>query len=296
MKINVDAGHGTNTAGKRTPPLPADINNGNIHLKKGEQYREHYANVGVANLLVKELQRCGFVTMQTGFNDADPSNDTDTSLTDRQKVIAAGKCDYSVSIHFNASGDGNSFNTGEGIGVFVHNKNFGQSDKLAQIVLRHLVGGKTQKNRGVIKSSLAMCNCNAMAIKGAILVELAFMTNLKEATTMMTNELYWLESAQEICKGLCEYTGIKYVTEAVIPTSITPASSTDDIKWAQQRLNSVLPVIPSITPLEVNGVYDARMRIVVLLYWQQLGWGNLRDHGITIGKSTINALVMGRKK
>ena len=29
---------------------------GVIDIKKGEQYREHYANVGVASLLVKELK------------------------------------------------------------------------------------------------------------------------------------------------------------------------------------------------------------------------------------------------
>ena len=63
MLINVDAGHGSNTAGKRTPPLPSAIDidkDGKVDIKKGEQYREHYANVGVASLLVEELQRCGF--------------------------------------------------------------------------------------------------------------------------------------------------------------------------------------------------------------------------------------------
>ena len=43
----------------------------------------------------------------------------------------------------------------------------------------------------------AMCNCNSMDTKAAILVELAFMTNEKEATTMMANEAFWKESAQE---------------------------------------------------------------------------------------------------
>ncbi|HWT75845.1 MAG TPA: N-acetylmuramoyl-L-alanine amidase [Mobilitalea sp.] len=210
MKINVDAGHGTNTAGKRTPPMPInlDIDNDNkIDIKKGEQYREHYANVGVASILVEELKRCGFDTMQTGFNDDDPSDDPDTALSVRQTAIANGKCDYSISIHFNAVGDGNSFNSGEGIGVFIHDKYAGQSEKLAKIVLKHLAQGTKQMNRGVSKQSLAMCNCNALKTKAAILCELAFMTNEKEATTMMASKAFWKESAQEICKGICEYTG-----------------------------------------------------------------------------------------
>jgi len=44
MLINIDAGHGTNTAGKRTPPMPETIKvNEKITIKKGEQFREHTA-------------------------------------------------------------------------------------------------------------------------------------------------------------------------------------------------------------------------------------------------------------
>lgn len=245
MRINVDAGHGSNTAGKRTPPLPVAVDidkDGRDDIKKGEQYREHYANVGVASLLVKELQRCGFDVMQTGFNDTNAADDPDTALTDRQRAVAKANCDYSISLHFNAFGDGASFNSAQGVGIYIHDKHIGQSDKLAQVVLKHLTGGTKQTNRGVTKHGWAMCNCNAMDTKAAILIELAFMTNLVEATTMMANKEYWLESAQEICRGVCEYTGVKYISEAYIPAkTITPTSPTEAIKWAQERLNAVIP-------------------------------------------------------
>ncbi len=298
MKINVDAGHGSNTAGKRTPPLPAAIDidkDGIIDLKKGEQYREHYASVGVAFLLVKELQRCGFDTLQTGFNDKNAADDPDTALADRQRAIAKANCDYSVSIHFNAYGDGKSFNTAQGVGIYIHDKYAGQSEKLAQIVLKHLAGGTKQTNRGITKQSLAMCNCNSMDTKGAILVELAFMTNEKEATTMMANEAFWKESAQEICRGICEYTGFKYIPEVYIPAqTITPQSSAKDIKWAQEKLNAVLPSwLPKLT---VDGSYGPKTRIAVLVYWDQLGWGtHMQDDGTKIGSSTREALAAGRK-
>ena len=299
IKIAVDAGHGSNTAGKRTPPLPAaiDINkDGIIDIKKGEQYREHYANVGVASILVKELQRCGFDTMQTGFNDNNAADDPDTALADRQKAIAKANCDYSISVHFNAFGDGASFNTAQGVGIYIHDKYAGQSEKLAQVVLKHLAGGTKQTNRGVTKYGWAMCNCNSMDTKAAILVELAFMTNEKEATTMMANEAYWKESAQEIARGVCEYTGVKYIPESYIPTkTITPKSSVQDIKWAQERLNAVLP--SWVTRLEVNGVYDAKMRIAVLIYWEQLGWGrHMQDDGTRMGSATKEALATRREK
>jgi len=35
MRIAIDAGHGSNTAGKRTPPFPFDVKRGNIIVKKG---------------------------------------------------------------------------------------------------------------------------------------------------------------------------------------------------------------------------------------------------------------------
>ncbi len=299
MRINVDAGHGFNTAGKRTPPMPVDIDidkDGVIDIKKGEQYREHMATVGVAAFLIDELKRCGFDTMQTGFNDDNATDDLDTALADRQQAIAKAACDYSISIHFNAYGDGKSFNSAEGVGVYIHDKNPGQSEKLAQVVLKQLAGGTVQKNRGITKQSLAMVNCNVLKVKAAILCELAFMTNQKEATTMMANEAFWKESAQEICKGVCEHTGVKYVEEQYIPTkTITPESPKKDIIWAQEKLNVVIPSwLPKLT---VDGSYGPKTRIAVLVYWDRLGWGtHMQDDGRKIGSSTLKALAAGRIK
>lgn len=294
MLINIDAGHGSNTAGKRTPPMPQAIDidgDGKDDVKKGEQYREHYANVGVATLLVKELDRCGFETMRTGWNDENATDDPDTSLSARQQVIGKAKCDYSISIHFNAFGDGNSFNTAKGVGIYIHDKYIEQSEKLAKRVLDRLAEGTKQTNRGITKKALAMCNCNNLNVKAAILVELAFMTNEHEATTMMANQRYWLESAQEICRGVCDYTGVKYVPESYIPSKvITPDSSQQDIKWAQERLNKVLPdYFPKLT---VDGSYGAKTRLAVLTLWDILGWGtHMNDDGKKIGKSTREHLA-----
>lgn len=216
IKVAVDAGHGSNTSGKRTPPMPKDIDinkDGKIDIKKGEQYREHYANVGVAYYLNEELLRCGFLTMRTGWDDDNAYDDPDTTIAERQKAIKNAKCDYSISIHFNAYGDGKSFNSAEGFGVYIHNKYPGQSKKLAETVLKYLSQGSAQKNRGVKTDALGMCNCNSLGVKAAIICELAFMTNEKEAVNLMANEAYWKECAREICQGLCEYTGVKYVPE-----------------------------------------------------------------------------------
>lgn len=294
MKIAVDAGHGSNTEGKRTPPVPVDIDfndDGIIDVKKGGSIREHIANTGVALNLMKELKRCGFETVQTGFDDDNPYNDPDTPLAERQSIISKAKCDYSVCIHFNANGDGTAFNSVEGVGIYIHDKYSGNSEKLAKAVLKYLVKGTTQKNRGIFKQSLAMCNCNSLGVKGAILIELAFMTNLREATELMGKERFWKEAVREICMGICEFTGVKYVEESTIPKkAITPASSKEDIKWLQIKLNGALKG-ESFIPLKVDGVYGSRTRIAVLIYWEKKGWNQdgAKD-GFQAGQGTIEAL------
>lgn len=291
MRIAIDAGHGTNTAGKRTPPFPYTVSKGNITVKKGEQFREHYANVGVCVELEKELKRCGFDVVKTGWNDSNSLDDTDTPLADRQKVIAKANCDYSISVHFNAFGDGNIFNSAEGVGIYIHTTNINQSEKLAKVVQKHLVSVANQKDRGVTKAALAMCNCNNLDVKGAILVELAFMTNLREATELMASYNYWKESAIEIAKGLCEYVGKKYIEESNTPTkTITKDSSKEDIKWLQDRLNKALPNESNI-PLIVDGTYGNKTRISVLIYWELLGWNKDGSaDGWRAGVKTINRL------
>ena len=299
MLINVDAGHGSFTAGKRTPPMPEAFDtdrDGKDDIKKGEQFREHIANVGVASFLLDELNRCGFRTMQTGFDDDNGADDPDQALKDRQSVIAKANCDYSISIHFNASGgNGMEFDNAAGVGIYIHNRYPEQSKKLAEVVLKHLAGGSKQKNRGITPAGYAMVNCNNMDVKAAILCELAFMTNLREATELMASEKFWKESAQEICRGMCEFTGIKYVQESYTPSkTITPESSEEDIEWAQDKLNAVLP--EWFPRLKVDGDYGAKTRLAVLIYWDALGWAkHMRDDGTGIGKSTRQALADGRK-
>ena len=79
--------------------------------------------------------------------------------------------------------------------------------------------------------------------------------------------------------------------------NITPVSNNDDINWAKKKLNGLLPVIPGITPLQLNGIYDPELRIAVLTYWHKLGWGkSLKDDGTIIGKATREAMAVGKIK
>jgi N-acetylmuramoyl-L-alanine amidase len=199
-KIAIDSGHGSNTAGKRTPPFLRKL----FGVKKGEQYREHYANTEIAKILYTELALRGYDVIRTGWNDANAKDDPDESLSSRQKKIKAAKCDVSVSIHFNAYGDGNTFNSAEGVSVHIHDKYANQSEKLAKCVLNELTKGTKQKNRGIVRQALALCNCRTMGTKASILIEAAFMTNEREAE-LMVNPKFWLETAVEIANGIEKY-------------------------------------------------------------------------------------------
>ena len=240
IKVAIDAGHGTNTPGKRTAPFTKDVDingDGKIDVKKGEQFREHYANVGVANLLYNKLKAKGFELVKTGWNDADASDDPDDSLTSRQQKIRSANCDYSISIHFNASsGDGTKFDNGRGVEIIIHNTQAADSKALADFVLKELIKGSQQLNRGVKTQGLSMCNCQTMGTKASILVELAFMTNEYEAQELMANSKFWEESAEEITQGLLNYLKSKNIEiEQPTPTPVKTVVKTPVVAPAPQN-------------------------------------------------------------
>lgn len=215
IKIGIDAGHGAATAGKRTAPFTKNVDidgDGTIDIKKGQQYREHFANVMVADKLVTELKRCkAFKVTIAGFDNDDASDDTDISLSARQTIFRSAGCEITVSIHFNASGQGEKFDNAEGVGIYIHDKYPEQSKALAEVVLKYLLKGTKQKNRGITPQALALCNCKTMKTNASILCELAFMTNEREAQELMANEAFCQEAAEEIAQALCEYTNVPYV-------------------------------------------------------------------------------------
>lgn len=208
VKIAVDCGHGSKTPGKRTPPLPYSLDfdgDGVIDARKGTSIKEHVFNVGVGKYLVKELEKCGFHVYKSAFGDRD------IPLTQRQSNIRSAGCDYSVSIHFNAMGNGKKFNNTQGTGVFYHRSNPKDSKKLSQIVLRNILKGTPQRSIGANgRHNFAMCDNQKMGTKASLLVECAFMTNLYEVENMAANEEYWKETASELAKAFCEYTGYRY--------------------------------------------------------------------------------------
>lgn len=191
--IAVGAGHGSWTAGKRTV----------------DGYKEHYINVQSAYYCTLMLQAHGIKVIQIAWDDLNAKDDSDVALTTRQNQVKAAGCDYSISFHANAHGNGSTWTTAQGVSTHYHlySQYRGDSKRLATAVQKRLVQGTAQKNRGTKAQDLAMCNCTKMGTKASVLVEIGFMTNYNEAMLMKTTA-FCKEQGEDAARGILDYLGI----------------------------------------------------------------------------------------
>ncbi|MDY2628243.1 MAG: N-acetylmuramoyl-L-alanine amidase [Lachnospiraceae bacterium] len=206
--IAIDAGHGSNTAGKRTP----------------DGYREHWINVRCSYFFELAVKRCGFKTIRSGWDDTNAKDDPDLCITSRQNAIRAAGVDAAFSWHANAYGS--DWNSAQGVETIIHSvaSKQGDSEKLAKLVQAELIKGTEQKDRGVKTGNFGMCNATYMRCDAAILIEIGFMTSQLEAGLMKT-DAFCKEQAEDACRGLCAYYGVKYVPESASADSSTPVAS-----------------------------------------------------------------------
>jgi N-acetylmuramoyl-L-alanine amidase len=193
--IALDDGHGMETAGKRTPMLPDGIKGetGFLYMHENEFNR---AVVEKADL---NLRRCGFDVVLTA------PGDTDVSLYQRVQNAERSGAELFISVHANAL----TGRWGDQQGVSVHYYPGSMISKAyAKIFLDYLILGTLQKNRGVIYSDFYVLRENMIP---AVLIEAAFMDNLKEAK-MLLSDTFRQEVADEITKAACSIFNVGYVS------------------------------------------------------------------------------------
>lgn len=264
--VAIDAGHGSNTAGKRTP----------------DGYREHWINVSCAAYCEEALKRCGLNALRVAWNDCNAIDDEDLALSKRQNLIKQNKCNVSVSFHANAYGSG--WNDAQGVETLISDKYPGDSKNLATKVQNHLIEGTKQKNRGVKTQSLAMCNCNAMGVKAAILVEIGFMTNKVEAELMKT-DAFCKEQAEEVAHGICDYLGVAYRTGSA-STVVTPSEKPKE-EPKEESKETTAGYLVKINTASLNvrkgpgmgyaAVTSVKRGQVYTIVEEQNGWGKLKS-------------------
>jgi N-acetylmuramoyl-L-alanine amidase len=195
--IAIDDGHGMNTAGKRTPFFPGTT----------KFMHENEFNEAVTVLLKANLERCGFRTLMVA------PEETDTPLKTRTDRANKANADLYISIHANALNGiwGNQ----QGVSTF-HYPGSILGKKAATVIHNHLKQGTQQKDRGVIAQNFHVLRETKMP---AVLVECAFMDNLREANLLLS-DAFRIECADEICKGICEYFGVAYVAAQDSPQDV----------------------------------------------------------------------------
>jgi N-acetylmuramoyl-L-alanine amidase len=171
MKIMIDAGHGPETAGKRSPD---------------GLLREFSFNSAVANLVKQYLVEEG-VTIFFAHDER-----KDVSLSERTNYANRMNVDAFISIHANAYGAG--WNHANGIETYVYPSASKESRVLASLVQASLITACNRTDRGVKMANFAVLRETRMP---AILIECGFMTN-REETALLLKKAYRKQCAKAI--------------------------------------------------------------------------------------------------
>jgi N-acetylmuramoyl-L-alanine amidase len=190
IRIVLDAGHGPNTKGKRTPD---------------DSMREYYFNSVVADYCRQLLAE--YENVETLFTH---ENGRDVPLEERTDEANAWKADVFVSIHANAITDTDGVPDGwddrvHGIETFHHPYSSETSKQLGERVQAELLAETGRKSRGVKTANFHVLRETDMP---AILAECGFMTNREEAE-LLKSDAYRRKCANAIVTGLAKQYGLK---------------------------------------------------------------------------------------
>jgi N-acetylmuramoyl-L-alanine amidase len=194
MKIMLDAGHGYNTAGKRSP----------------DGMEEYEFNRKVALYAKNFLDSYQNTTVYFAHSD-----EVDVPLKQRTDSANHLKVDAYVAIHANAYGD--KWNDAGGIETYTYLTKPKEAVDLAQKIQKYLVTLTGLQNRGVKTADFHVLRETNMT---AVLAECGFMTNQKEAALMHT-EAYQKTCAEAIAGAIAE----QYHLVKKQPTKTPPTST-----------------------------------------------------------------------
>ncbi|NDI34566.1 N-acetylmuramoyl-L-alanine amidase [Chengkuizengella sediminis] len=183
FKIAIDAGHGPETQGKRSPD---------------ESLKEFEFNRVVAGYAQERLLK--FQGVETIFTHTD---DRDVPLMERTNAANDWQADLFVSIHANAYQD--DWNEATGIETFVYKSLPTQAVKLATRVQNQLLQLTGRRDRGVKGANFHVLRETEMT---AILVECEFMTNV-QSCELLKSDGYRQLCAEGIVNGIVEMYGLE---------------------------------------------------------------------------------------
>ena len=196
MRVVIDAGHGINTPGKRTPV--------------GE--REWSFNNIVALACIAELQKYSGVEI---LRIDDPSGRTDVSLANRTTRANSWKGSVLVSIHHNANTG--SWGTWTGVETYVMTPATANpsSMRLAQQVHPRVVAAMGLRDRGIKAANFHMLRLSNMP---AVLTEGGYMDSSIDIVKMR-NQAVLRAQGIGIAQGIAAYGNLRLKPSVVTPVS-----------------------------------------------------------------------------
>lgn len=129
-----------------------------------------------------------------------------------------------------------------------------------------------------------MCNAKGMNVKAGVIVELAFMTNEREAQDMMANKEFCLECAKELAEGF-----INYVTGGKPDQPVLKTSSEKEVMWLQMMLNAQISKKRiEAEYLTIDGQYGEQTANAVRVWQKYKRW--TVGSGFFVGVNTLQSL------
>ena len=258
--------HGLNppTAGKRTPIMP--------YINRSF-YENEFNRFAKLDFMLACL-RCGF-----NVYDVKPEVQ-DISISSRVVRTIRSRATLVVTFAYNASGNGTSFNSAQGLEVYYSpfNPYPGQSRELSQDVFNRIVALTDRPARFVGTLSVGMLsNVNCPST----LIEAGFMTNFEEAKLML-NPIFIRNVGEGACQGVCEYLNVPYVNFNLNNyETIRQGDRNNFVRIAQLLLNEYG------FNLSTDGIFGGNTLIAVKQFQAN---NKLTQDGI-VGRNTWNKLL-----
>ena len=210
--VAIDAGHGINTAGKRSVKLSSDLYiDGVLIRKKGQTIKEYEWNKAVSEYLAAALKRCGINTMYT----ADMTGKTDIPLNSRANTANKKGADILISNHYNAIGSNQAWQSRvKGLLVLRTKNASSKSIRLGKLAVKHLEKDINYEYSYGLMRDVDMSGFTLAILRQtnmpAILIEYGFMDYWNEAKLMLDKK-HQEKCAEAVAKAVCEYFGVTYI-------------------------------------------------------------------------------------
>lgn len=188
VKIALDAGHGINTPGKRSPDDEREWSFNNKVLIAAAERLNQYKDVQILRL-------------------DDPTGRTDVPLRTRTNKANNWKADVLVSIHHNANTS--KWGTWGGVETFTHPQSSKASKEIASIINPIIVKAMGLRDRGTKTSNLHMVRESSMP---SILTEGGFMDSLTDIKALRDDNKLKAQG-YAIADGLAKYFKLEFKNE-----------------------------------------------------------------------------------